>query len=63
MIGIKIIHERANVCIGVGKEPEVGALAAEGECLLSANGLLARHLSPESSARRRQKQFTYFATI
>ena len=51
------------MCIGVGKEPEVGALAAEGECLLSVNGLLARHLSPEPSARRRQKQFTYFATI
>ena len=63
MIGIKFIHERANVRIGEGKEPEVGALAAEGECLLSVNSLLVRHLSPESSARRRQKQFTYFATI
>ena len=49
--------------IGEGKEPEVGALAAEGECLLSVNSLLVRHLSPESSARRRQRQFTYFATI
>lgn len=55
MIGIKIIHERANVCIGVGKEPEV---AAEGEFLLSVNRLLMCHVSPESSVRRRQKQFT-----
>ena len=60
MIGIKFIHERANVHIGVGKEPEVGALAAEGECLLSVNSLLMCHLSPESSARRQQKTIHFF---
>ena len=47
VIGIKFIHERTNVHIGVGKEPEVGGLAAEGECLLSVNSLLMCHLSPE----------------
>ena len=60
VIGIKFIHERTNVHIGVGKEPEVGALAAEGECLLSVNSLLMCHLSPESSARRQQKTIHFF---
>ena len=60
VIGIKFIHERTNVHIGVGKEPEVGALAAEGECLLSVNSLLMCHLSPESSASRQQKTIHFF---
>ena len=46
VIGMKIIHESNNVCIGVGKEPEVGEWAAE-EFMLSVNSLLMCHLSPE----------------
>lgn len=51
VIGMKIIHESDNVCIGVGKEPEVGEWAAEGEFMLSVNSLLMCHLSPESKCQ------------